>query len=169
MRWIVPILIAMLLFGAAQAQDPDEALDDEQAEARAIRISQQLRCVVCQNQSIQDSNADLARDLRLLVRERVAAGDTNEEVLDYVVARYGEFVLLRPRFEGEGIVLWLMPALFLLIGAGLTAWYLRAPRRAQPVPAALSAEERAALEQLLRDEADAKEPHPPANEKSDDV
>lgn len=107
------------------AAEPDEALADPVQEDRARQLSQQLRCVVCQNQSIDESDAPLARDLRLLVRERVEAGDTNEEVLDYVVARYGEFVLLRPRFEGEGIILWLTPFLLLAIGAGLAVYYTR--------------------------------------------
>ncbi|MEZ5786793.1 MAG: cytochrome c-type biogenesis protein [Xanthobacteraceae bacterium] len=99
------------------AVQPDEVLPDPKLEARARDISQELRCMVCQNQSIDDSNAPLARDLRLLVRERLKAGDSNREVVDYLVGRYGEFVLLRPRFNWHTFALWIAPALLLLAGA----------------------------------------------------
>jgi cytochrome c-type biogenesis protein CcmH len=101
----------------AFAVQPDEMLADPKLEARAREISQELRCMVCQNQSIDDSNAPLARDLRLLVRERLKAGDSNGQVIDYLVGRYGEFVLLRPRFNWHTVFLWLAPALLLLTGA----------------------------------------------------
>ena len=95
--------------GAAQAVKPDEVLADPALEARARRLSEGLRCMVCQNQSIDESDADLARDLRILVRERLAAGDTDQQVMDYIVSRYGEFVLLKPRFSPRNALLWGTP------------------------------------------------------------
>ena len=124
---------------------------DPAKEARARELSRELRCMVCQNQSIDDSDATLAKDLRLLVRERIAAGDSNKQVLDYLVARYGEFVLLKPRFEAHTLVLWLVPPL-VLIGGGLGLW-LHIRRRGRTVtvdaPAVLSSEEQARLKRLL--------------------
>ena len=117
MRVIVTALL-MLAVVPAWAVEPGERLGDAAQEARARRISQELRCLVCQNQSIDDSNAELARDLRLLVRERIAAGDTDAQVLAFVEARYGEFVLLRPLFMLHTLALWLTP-LLLLIGTVL--------------------------------------------------
>jgi cytochrome c-type biogenesis protein CcmH len=118
MRWLRLIVLALVL-GApagALAVQPDEVLTDSVLEARARALSRELRCMVCQNQSIDDSDAPLARDLRLLVRERLQAGDSDAQVLDFLVARYGEFVLLRPRWSGHTALLWLMPAGALLIG-----------------------------------------------------
>lgn len=111
-------LLLLLLLGSPQvlAVQPDEILDNPKLEARARGISAELRCLVCQNQSIDDSNAPLARDLRLLVRERLKAGDSNAQVIDFIVARYGEFVLLRPRFTAHTSLLWLAPPLILLLG-----------------------------------------------------
>jgi cytochrome c-type biogenesis protein CcmH len=109
------IAMLMLAMVSAYAVEPGEKLADPAQEARARRISQELRCLVCQNQSIDDSNAELARDLRLLVRERISAGDTDAQVLAFVEARYGEFVLLRPPFKLHTLALWLTP-LLLLIG-----------------------------------------------------
>src|SRR3954466_3334334 len=103
------------------AVQPDEIMADPAREARARDLSRELRCMVCQNQSIDDSEAPLARDLRLLVRERIAAGDSNAQVLDFLVARYGEFVLLKPRFEPQTLPLWLLPPLA-LAGGGLVLW-----------------------------------------------
>ncbi len=147
------IFCAMVL-GAmpAFAVQPDEVLDDPVLEERARDISEGLRCLVCQNESIDESNAALARDLRLLVRERLVAGDTDSQVLDYVVARYGEFVLLRPRSDGWNIVLWATgPALF-LIALGLGAGYIHSRARAQPAAeGALSDAEKARLKELLDD------------------
>jgi cytochrome c-type biogenesis protein CcmH len=120
MRWfrllwmIVPLLAST---ANALAVQPDEVLADPALEARARVLSKELRCMVCQNQSIDDSDAPLARDLRLLVRERLSAGDSDAQVLDFLVARYGEFVLLKPRLNLHTALLWLMPALVFLIGA----------------------------------------------------
>jgi cytochrome c-type biogenesis protein CcmH len=133
----------------ARAVSPDEMLDDPALEQRARDISRELRCLVCQNQSIDDSNADLARDLRLLVRERLRAGDSDDEVTAYVVARYGDFVLLRPPFKPSTYALWLGPGAALLIAAAAAALYLRRQsRRPDPAPP-LSREESARLRQLL--------------------
>jgi cytochrome c-type biogenesis protein CcmH len=135
------------------AVEPGEMLKDPALEARARQLSQELRCVVCQNQSIDDSNAPLAHDLRVIVRERLAAGETDAQVLAFVEARYGEFVLLRPRFKPQTLVLWLTPLLLL---AGVAAYLVRARRRQAPSRAEttpLSAEERRRLDRLLRADA----------------
>src|SRR5271166_5904410 len=119
MTWSVRFfLVAMALLGAAPvyAVQVDEILPDPGLESRARAISQHLRCMVCQNQSIDDSEAPLAKDLRLLVRERLKAGDSDPQVIDYMVARYGDFVLLKPRFSWQTVVLWLTPAIVLLVG-----------------------------------------------------
>ncbi|MFP3920134.1 MAG: cytochrome c-type biogenesis protein CcmH [Dichotomicrobium sp.] len=148
----------------ANAVDPDEALDDPKLEQRAREISAGLRCVVCQNQSIDDSNADLAKDLRLLVRERLTAGDTNEEVVDHIVARYGEFVLLEPRFAPHTYALWLAPVLLLLFGL-LLAFKLfrgRSNTAASGAPEPLSEAERTRLDNLLAQQA---EPDGPADKR----
>src|SRR6202047_5254219 len=114
-RFALPGL-ARLAAQPAIAVQPDEILKDQALESRARALSRDLRCMVCQNQSIDDSDAPLARDLRLLVRERLQAGDSNREVIDFLVARYGEFVLLRPRFSAHTAILWLTPLGILLIG-----------------------------------------------------
>jgi cytochrome c-type biogenesis protein CcmH len=144
------LLAALLFAGTAQAVKPDEVLADPALEARARALSEGLRCMVCQNQSIDESDADLARDLRLLVRERLKAGDTDEQVIDYVVSRYGEFVLLKPRFELHTLLLWGAPLLLLIAGGAFIVFTARSRRPAEP--AALSAEEKAALEAALRRE-----------------
>ena len=139
--------------GKAVAVQPDEMLADPTLEGRARGLSQQLRCMVCQNQSIDDSEAPLARDLRLLVRERIAAGDSDAQVIDFLVARYGEFVLLKPRFEPDTLLLWLLPPLA-LVGGGLALWLYS---RRRPGSAAardqslfkLTAEEEVRLERLI--------------------
>ncbi len=110
------LLSFVLMTGTAQAVTPDEVLDDPVLEARARALSADLRCMVCQNQSIDDSNAPLAKDLRVLVRERLVAGDSDEEVIDYLVSRYGEFVLLKPRIAWHTIVLWAAGPIALLAG-----------------------------------------------------
>ncbi len=136
----------------AYAVQPDEVLDDPVLESRARELSKGLRCVVCQNESIDESNADLARELRLVVRERLVAGDSDEQVLDYLVARYGEFVLLKPRTDGWNIILWLSgPALFLLaLGIGIA--YVRGRASASaPTEVGLSEEEQARLKELLKE------------------
>src|SRR5689334_6062801 len=110
------LLLMLLAVPAAHAVQPDEIMPDPAKEARARGLSRELRCMVCQNQSIDDSEAPLARDLRLLVRERIAAGDSDRQVIDFLVARYGEFVLLKPRLNEHTLVLWLTPPLALLLG-----------------------------------------------------
>jgi cytochrome c-type biogenesis protein CcmH len=140
---------------AAQAVQPDEIMRDPAREARARDLSRELRCMVCQNQSIDDSEAPLARDLRLLVRERIAAGDSDAQVIDFLVARYGEFVLLKPRFNPHTLLLWLVPPLALL-GGGFALW--RFSRRGGKAAAAdetavrLTADEEARLERLMQAE-----------------
>ena len=112
------LALALLAPFAAQAVQPDEMLRDPQMEQRARDISGGVRCMVCQNENIDDSNAPLARDLRLLVRERLQKGDSDDQVRDYLVARYGDFVLLKPPLRGTTLILWITPVLVLLIAAG---------------------------------------------------
>lgn len=152
-RLAVVILSLAAVTGAAWAVEPDEILKDQALETRARHISAELRCLVCQNQSIDDSNAPLARDLRILVRERLKAGSTNQQVLDYIVARYGEFVLLKPRFAPHTLVLWLAPLIVLAGGIVLARSAFRSGRQADAAakPEALTEEERLRLEQLLKD------------------
>jgi cytochrome c-type biogenesis protein CcmH len=126
---VAACFLAVLGLSPAHAVLPDEVMSDPAREARARDLSRELRCMVCQNQSIDDSEAPLARDLRLLVRERIAAGDSDSQVIDFLVARYGEFVLLKPRFERHTLALWLVPPL-LLIGGGLALW-MHVRRRAK--------------------------------------
>ena len=145
-------VLALLLPLAAAAIQPDEILDDPALEARAREITRELRCVVCQSESIDDSNAEIARDLRLLVRERLVAGDTNAQVLDYVVARYGEFVLFRPPFTWDNAALWLSGPVFLLLGGGLAFAFIRRRARAPaPERPPLTEAERRRLEELAGD------------------
>ena len=143
----------LLLATPAQAVRPDEMLADPALEARARDIGQELRCLVCRNQSIDDSDADLAHDLRVLVRERLKAGDTNQQVIAYIRSRYGDFVLLRPPFEAGTVLLWVGPALILLLGAFGVARFYRA-RRAIPAAdaAALSPDEQRRLHAVLGEE-----------------
>ncbi len=142
------VFAASLFSGSALAVAPDEMLSNPALEARARSISEGLRCMVCQNQSIDESDADLARDLRLLVRERLTAGDTDAEVIDYVVSRYGEFVLLKPRLSTHTLLLWGAPLALLLAG---TLAVLAAARRQRRESPSLSAEEQARLDAILRD------------------
>src|ERR1700755_1555728 len=114
-------LLAAFSLPPAHAVLPDEVMSDPAKESRARELSRELRCMVCQNQSIDDSEAPLARDLRLLVRERIAAGDSDAQVIDFLVARYGEFVLLKPRLEPHTLLLWLLPPLA-LVGGGVALW-----------------------------------------------
>ena len=160
MRNLIALLIVMLLAGftasAAYAVQPDEIMSDPAKELRARDLSRELRCMVCQNQSIDDSEAPLARDLRLLVRERIAAGDSDAQVLDFLVARYGEFVLLKPRVEPHTLLLWLLPPLG-LAGGGVALW-INGRRRSKSAAASegstvkLTADEEARLRQLIADE-----------------
>jgi cytochrome c-type biogenesis protein CcmH len=143
----------------AYAVTPQEVLSDPALEKRARDISAELRCLVCQNQSIDDSDAPLAHDLRVLVRERLVAGDTDQQVRDFVVARYGEFVLLKPPFSTHTLLLWLMP-LIALVAAVLILWRAFGPASSRKTAAAtpasgkLSPEEQAALDALLKNERD---------------
>lgn len=147
---MIRALALWLLLAAAPALavQPDEILDDPALEARARQISGGLRCLVCQNESIDESNAELARDLRLIVRERLLAGDSDAMVLDFVVSRYGEYVLLRPRATGSTLILWLAGPAMLLIGAGVAVATLRR-RCAAGEADTLSAEETARLKDIL--------------------
>ncbi|MGL3214739.1 cytochrome c-type biogenesis protein [Bradyrhizobium sp. BR 1433] len=153
------VLAAALMLGAmpARAVLPDEVMADPAKEARARELSKELRCMVCQNQSIDDSEAPLARDLRLLVRERISAGDSDAQVIDFLVARYGEFVLLKPRLNEHTLLLWLTPPLALLLG-GLALWRL-GRRKANPAAGGgdsapgLTSDEQARLERLLAAES----------------
>lgn len=145
--------LAIAIASPALAVQPDEIMADPAQEARARNLSRELRCMVCQNQSIDDSDAPLARDLRLLVRERIAAGSTDQQVMDFLVARYGEFVLLKPRVQSRTLLLWLVPPLVLL-GGGLVLWFgnRRRNRAAASEGGAsfqLTPEEEARLEKLI--------------------
>ena len=140
--------LLVLLSAPAFAVNPDELLADPALETRARNLSMQLRCMVCQNQSIDDSNAELARDLRVLVRERLVDGDTDAAVIDYVVSRYGEFVLLNPRVALKTYLLWGTPILLLLAGGVAIFVYTR--RRGVPAGQTLSADEEARLQALLK-------------------
>ncbi|WP_281684649.1 cytochrome c-type biogenesis protein [Thalassobaculum salexigens] len=153
------LFLALLLLaaGPALAVQPDEVLDDAALEARARTLSAEVRCLVCQNQSIDDSNAELARDLRLLVRERLIAGDSDQEVLDFLVARYGPFVLLEPPKTESTLILWYGPAALLGLGAIVVIVTL-ARRRKAATPTPLTPEERMRLDALLDEEDDTGRP-----------
>ncbi|TIN18431.1 MAG: cytochrome c-type biogenesis protein CcmH [Mesorhizobium sp.] len=144
----IVLLLALFFAGTALAVKPDEMLADPALEARARALSEGLRCMVCQNQSIDESDADLARDLRVLVRQRLVAGDTDQQVMDYVVSRYGEFVLLKPRFDLRNALLWGTPVLLLLVGGVFIV--LTARSRRALATKSLSAEEQASLDAILR-------------------
>ena len=150
---VLALFVALFMgfAGPVWAFLPNERLPDPVQEARARALSKELRCLVCQNENIDSSNAELARDLRLIVRERIAAGDTDREVLDYVVARYGDYVLMRPRLKGETLLLWFAPAFLLLAGGGAAVWFIRAQARSRTRP--FSAEEEADLSRVLKDDA----------------
>lgn len=151
-RLVAMALLAILLVSPAAAVNPDEVLDDPVLESRARALSLQLRCLVCQNQSIDDSNAELARDLRLLVRERLSVGDSNEDVINYVVSRYGEFVLLKPRLSLQTLMLWGAPIVVLLVGAMVMVINLRGRKRLlASLPHGLSAAEQSELAKVLDD------------------
>ncbi|MDC9823847.1 cytochrome c-type biogenesis protein CcmH [Devosia sp. ZB163] len=147
MRALLAIVMLVLLSVPALAVRPDEMLADPTLEARARAISTELRCLVCQNQSIDESDADLARDLRVLVRERLVAGDTDDQVRAFLVARYGEYVLLNPVVAPHTILLWVAAPVVLLIG-GIVVWIgARRKRHAEPEPA-LTEEQKRALDEL---------------------
>jgi cytochrome c-type biogenesis protein CcmH len=152
MRLLRVIALAILLLPAPSAWtvQPDEILADRALEARARELSRELRCMVCQNQSIDDSDAPLARDLRILVRERLQAGDSDRQVLDFLVARYGEFVLLKPRLSWRTALLWIAPILILLGGLVAIAAALRRRRTTPAAAAPLAREEELRVKEILR-------------------
>jgi len=141
------LLVLALLASPALAVQPDEVLKDPMLESRARALSQELRCMVCQNQSIDDSDAPLAKDLRVLVRERLSAGDSDTQVIDFLVARYGEFVLLKPRLSAHTLLLWLAPFAVLLIAA--FAFIAARRRTAAATPDRLTPDEEARINALL--------------------
>jgi cytochrome c-type biogenesis protein CcmH len=154
-RLLAAIAVFLCLSGMALAVSPSEMLNDPVLEGRARDISAGLRCLVCQNQSIDDSDAELARDLRVLVRERLVAGDSDAEVEQFLVDRYGEYVLLNPRLGGHTILLWIAAPALLLVGLGTLFFALRRFRR-QPASAALTSEEAQVLAELADDETKAR-------------
>ncbi len=154
MRRLAVLALLLALAPAAGAVEPRERLADPGREARARALSKELRCLVCQNESIDDSNADLAHDLRVLLRERITAGDSDRQALQFIVSRYGEFVLLKPPVEPATSALWFGPPAILALGAAGAALYLRRRRRApEAAPAPLTEAERRRLATLLEDES----------------
>ena len=141
------LLVLMLMASPLWAVEPSEMLDDPVLEERARELSQGLRCPVCRNESIDESNASLAKELRILLRERIVAGDSDAEAVDFMVARYGEYVLLKPDVRGANMILWLAAPALLLIALGIGWSTIRTKRAA---PAGLSDEEQAELEKILR-------------------
>jgi cytochrome c-type biogenesis protein CcmH len=155
------LVLALVAAGPARAVEPDEVLQDPALEARARQLSAELRCMVCQNQSIDDSNAPLAKDLRILVRERLVAGDSDGEVKQYLTARYGDFVLLRPPFDWRTALPWTAPFLILVAGAVGALMAARRRRGAPSAPAPLSDEEARDLARIMgREGGDATVPPP---------
>lgn len=149
MRGAACLLALWLTALPAVAVEPDEVLADPALEARARELSRDLRCVVCRSENIDDSDSGIARDLRVLLRERLVAGDSNAEVMDFMVARYGEYVLLNPPARGANLVLWLAGPALLLLGGGGAVVYLRRRRGTEAV-AALTPEEEHRLDEILR-------------------
>lgn len=147
-RLFAAVLFTLIAAAPALAVRPDEMLKDPQQEQRARALSAELRCLVCQNQSIDDSDAELARDLRLIVRERIKAGDNDRQIITYLVDRYGEFVLLKPRFGWHTLILWAGPFAILVIG-GVVVWRQARVKRVAVADAPLSPEEQAALKRAL--------------------
>jgi cytochrome c-type biogenesis protein CcmH len=158
LAWVFALAV-MAAATTAHAVQLDEIMSDPAKEARARDLSRELRCMVCQNQSIDDSEAPLARDLRLLVRERIAAGDSDAQVLDFLVARYGEFVLLKPRLAPHTYLLWLLPPLA-LVGGGLALWMHNRRRNRWATAEELSSRELSAEEQERLEKLIAPEPAP---------
>lgn len=148
-RLALVLLITLTMAGVAHAVEPAERLADPAQEARARAISKVLRCLVCQNESIDESGADLAHDIRVLLRERIAAGDTDAQAVQYIVARYGQFVLLKPPVEPSTYVLWFGPPLLLVVGAGILVFRSRR-RTGAAAPAPLDADERERLAAILK-------------------
>jgi cytochrome c-type biogenesis protein CcmH len=157
MRFLLILWAALFVWTVqVSAVEPDEIMDDPALEARAREVSKDLRCVVCQNQSIDDSNSGIAKKMRVLVRDRIAHGDSNQEVKDYLVSRYGDFVLLKPPMKAKTMVLWFGPALMIVIGlVGIIFYYRRRSAQAAAGTAGvspLSAKEQARLDALLKEE-----------------
>ena len=151
------LVVALLAVGffaatAVKAVQPDEMLGDPKLEARARALSAELRCMVCQNQSIDDSDASLAKDIRVLIRERLTKGESDEAIKSFLVSRYGDFILLRPPFKAETLLLWGGPPLILVVGAGFLAASIRR-RRAAIAPTPLTAAEERRVAALLDDQA----------------
>lgn len=142
------IALSLAISTSAFAVSPDEVLKDPALEKRARALSAELRCLVCQNQSIDDSDAPLAKDLRVLLRERLQAGDSDDQIMKYLVDRYGEFVLLRPTFGAHNLVLWVLP-FSLLLGGAVLIFVRRGRRKTQAAEQTLSAEDQQRLKQLL--------------------
>jgi len=160
-RIVASLIAVMCLLAAplAHAVQPDEIMKDPAQESRARNLSKELRCMVCQNQSIDDSDAPLARDLRLLVRERIATGESDKQVLDFLVARYGEFVLLKPRLNLRTLLLWLLTPVVLISGGLALWWHNRRRGRAAGDDQAvmkLTAEEEARIEKLIAAQTETK-------------
>ncbi len=151
LRGCLLALLLLLLGAPAGAVEPGEMLDDPAKEARARELSAQIRCLVCQNQSIDESNAGLAADMRQLIRERIEAGDSNEEIKAYLTARYGDFVLLKPPMKPETYVLWYGPAVIVALGALGIVVYFRRRRRPSAATATLSEAERRRLDAILEE------------------
>lgn len=144
------LILWLAMATAAFAVEPDEILDDPVLEERARELSKGIRCLVCRNESIDESNAELARDLRLLVRDRLVEGDSDSEVIDFLVSRYGEYVLLTPRATGANLVLWFAPAILFLIAFVIAMVYVRG-RREPTAEEGLSEAEKARLTKLMED------------------
>ena len=151
MNWARAFIVAIAFTTAcpAFAVQPDEILPDPALEGRARYLSRELRCMVCQNQSIDDSDAPLARDLRVLVRERLKAGDSDAQVIEFLTSRYGEFVLLRPSFSWANALLWLAPAILLIVGAGGLVLALRRRPAAAVETAPLTSEEERRIQEVI--------------------
>ncbi|MCF2872801.1 cytochrome c-type biogenesis protein CcmH [Octadecabacter sp. G9-8] len=147
MRWLA--LTLCLLAAPLAAVQPDEVLDDPALEARARDLSDGLRCPVCRNESIDESNAAISRDLRLLLRERLVAGDTDEQALQYLVDRYGDYILLNPKVEGANILLWLAAPIMLILAGGVAFVTIRG-RSGAPAPDDLSEDEQERLDKIMR-------------------
>lgn len=149
---LVLVLALVLAAPPVVAVEPSEKLADPQEEARARELSEEIRCLVCQNQSIDESNAELAKDMRVLVRERIEAGDSNKEIKAYLTERYGDFVLLKPPMKPETYVLWYGPAVIVALGAiGVAVFFLRRRRVSSPRASTLSAEEQQRLNAILKE------------------
>jgi len=151
-RLALAVLLALTLTGVAGAVEPSERLADPALEARARALSKELRCLVCQNESIDDSNADLAHDLRVLLRQRIKAGDTDQQAIQFLVNRYGDFVLLKPPVEPATYALWFGPPAALVLGALGAFFHIRRRRRTVGAPAPLSEAEQQRLAKLLEGE-----------------